>query len=128
MGNWRRGVQISFLSVCLLLMSSLTTTLAQTASGVQSLTRDGQRAIEAGDFARALTDFEQAYRSAPNNQEVVRGLLLSNLQSGQLAQAVRFGRCYRAAASRRGTSALARACLFQSAAKCSGSRSITAGG
>src|SRR5205807_961648 len=92
MGNWRRGVQISFLSVCLLLMWNLTTTLAQTASSVQSLTRDGQRAIEAGDFARALTDFEQAYRSAPNNPEVVRGLLLSYLQSGQVAQAVRFGR------------------------------------
>src|SRR5205814_1783710 len=60
-------------------------------STVPALIHDGRAAIDSGDFSRATADFEQAHRLAPENLEASRGLLLSYLQSGQLAQAVRFG-------------------------------------
>jgi tetratricopeptide (TPR) repeat protein len=56
-----------------------------------SLIRDGQAALEAGDFAHAASDFEQALRMAPGNLEANRGLLLSYLQEKRLDDAETLG-------------------------------------
>jgi tetratricopeptide (TPR) repeat protein len=56
------------------------------------LLRSGQAALDAGDFARAASDFEQAERLSPDNLDVNRGLLLAYLQIGRLAQAAEIGR------------------------------------
>jgi tetratricopeptide (TPR) repeat protein len=87
-----RVAWISLASIFLLRAGSLGIVSPQGAPQVQSLVRDGQRAIEAGNFARAVNDFEQAYQSAPDSLEVVRGLLLSCLQTGQLPRAIELGR------------------------------------
>src|SRR6266567_1303652 len=82
---------VSMLALALLLALSATELDAQSGPRVQALIRDGQAAIESGDFSRAAADFEQARQLAPENLQADRGLLLSYLQGGQLAQAVRFG-------------------------------------
>ena len=56
-----------------------------------SLIREGQEAIDAGDFVRAARAFERARQLAPNSQEVNRGLLLSYLQEGRLREAEEIG-------------------------------------
>jgi Flp pilus assembly protein TadD len=48
-------------------------------SRVTALLRDGQSALDAGDFSRAVQDFENARQLAPDNAEINRGLVLSYL-------------------------------------------------
>jgi tetratricopeptide (TPR) repeat protein len=57
----------------------------------QALIREGQKALDAGDFARAAGDFERARQFAPESLEVNRGLLLSYLQGGRIADAESVG-------------------------------------
>ena len=56
------------------------------------LIRKGQDALDAGDFAHAARDFEQARQLAPGNLEANRGLLLSDLQMGRLDDAENIGK------------------------------------
>jgi tetratricopeptide (TPR) repeat protein len=58
---------------------------------VTPLIRQGQSALDAGDFSRAATKFEQAWQVAPGNIEVNRGLLLSYLQEKHLEDAEKVG-------------------------------------
>jgi hypothetical protein len=61
-------------------------------SGSQSITelvRQAQSSLDAGDFSRAAWNFEQALRLSPESPEVNRGLVLSYLQGGRLADAQR---------------------------------------
>src|SRR5580765_7414551 len=81
----------------LLLLSVLSILCAIAASQssspqAQGLARDGQAALDAGEFVRAAKDFEQARSLAPDNLVVNRGLLLSYLQTGRLAEAAEVGR------------------------------------
>jgi len=59
---------------------------------VASLIREGNGALDAGDLLRASRAFEQARQASPENLEANRGLLLSDLQLGQLAEAEKIGR------------------------------------
>jgi tetratricopeptide (TPR) repeat protein len=59
---------------------------------VADLVRQGQNAIDAGDFNRATLAFEQARQVAPDRKDVNRGLLLSYLQEGRLAEAENIGK------------------------------------
>ena len=52
----------------------------------------GKAALEAGDFQRAIQQFEQAQAAAPDNIEVARGLLESYLQAGRPGLAIPVGR------------------------------------
>jgi tetratricopeptide (TPR) repeat protein len=68
---------------------------ATAQSGKESATvliRQGQAALDAGDFARAATNFEKARQLAPENLDVARGLLLSYLQEKRLDDAENLGR------------------------------------
>ncbi len=58
---------------------------------VQQLLRSGQTALDAGDYARAAHDFEQARQKAPENLAANRGLVLSFLQMGRLRDAIQLG-------------------------------------
>jgi tetratricopeptide (TPR) repeat protein len=58
---------------------------------LQMLIQDGRQALQADDFPRAAHDFGQAMQLAPDNLEVNRGLLLSDLQIGRLDEAARVG-------------------------------------
>ena len=51
----------------------------------------GQLALNAGDFAAATSEFEQAQQLAPDNLSANRGLMLSYVQSGRLPEAVDLG-------------------------------------
>ena len=55
------------------------------------LIREGQEAIDAGDFTRAAHAFERARQLAPDSKEVSGGLLLSYLQEGRLGEAEEIG-------------------------------------
>src|SRR5204863_7303896 len=59
--------------------------------GLDRLLRQGQAALDAGDFAAATSAFEQAQRAAPDNLAANRGLVLSYVQSGRLPDAVDLG-------------------------------------
>ncbi|PYV94433.1 MAG: hypothetical protein DMG89_25295, partial [Acidobacteria bacterium] len=74
-----------------LIVSLLGLAAGQSEPGVQTLIRSGQAALDSGNFARAVSDFQQAWQIAPENVEVNRGLLLSYLQAGDLNEAVQFG-------------------------------------
>jgi len=54
---------------------------------LESLIREGQGALDAGEFARAVSNFERATQMAPENLEANRGLLLSYLQAKRLRDA-----------------------------------------
>src|SRR6267143_1900028 len=58
---------------------------------LESLIREGQGALDAGEFARAASNFERATRMAPENLEANRGLLLSYLQAKRLRDAENAG-------------------------------------
>ena len=58
---------------------------------IDRLLKQGQTALDAGNFATATSAFEQAQQAAPNNLIATRGLLLSYLQSGRLPEAVDLG-------------------------------------
>ena len=58
---------------------------------LQALLQHGRQALQADDFSSAAHDFSQAIRLAPDNLEVNRGLLLSDLQIGHLDEARRVG-------------------------------------
>ena len=55
------------------------------------LLRQGQAALQAEEFNRAARVFEQAQQISPNRKDVNRGLLLSYLQLGRLADAEAIG-------------------------------------
>src|SRR5258708_5839970 len=59
---------------------------------LEPLVKQGQRALDAGDFQSAVSTFEQAAQLAPDNLAVNRGLVLSYLQSGLLADAMDRGK------------------------------------
>jgi len=58
---------------------------------VTLLIGQGQRALDAGDFAAAASAFEKARQMAPENLEVNRGLMLSYLQEKRLDDAEALG-------------------------------------
>lgn len=58
---------------------------------VSPLIRQGQDALDAGDFAAAARAFEQARQLASDSKEANRGLLLSYLQQGRLGEAEQIG-------------------------------------
>jgi tetratricopeptide (TPR) repeat protein len=58
---------------------------------VADLVRQGQAAIQAEQFDRAAQAFEQARQISPERKDVSRGLLLSYLQIGRLAEAEHVG-------------------------------------
>src|SRR5438876_6372554 len=62
------------------------------SSPAQVFLRKGQAALESGDFQDAVQSFEQARQLAPDNIQAARGLLLSYLQDGRVAQALALGR------------------------------------
>src|SRR5437763_13270790 len=59
-----------FVILLLLFLPQTLAAGAQAGSQVSALLRDGQKALDAGDFSRALQDFEQALQVAPQNPEV----------------------------------------------------------
>src|SRR5450432_663578 len=78
----------SALCACLLLV-----TLAAFAQSpkVTALIRQGQAALDDGDFQHAIADFQQARQLAPDSVEANRGLVLSLLQAGNLREAAQVG-------------------------------------
>jgi len=76
----------------LALLLALTTVALSQDPRLPQLLREGQDAIDAGDFARAARAFEQARQFAPDRKEASRGLLLSYLQEGRLAEAEEIGK------------------------------------
>ena len=58
---------------------------------LESLIREGQSELDAGEFARAASNFERATQMAPDNLEANRGLLLSYLQAKRLSDAENAG-------------------------------------
>src|SRR5207245_2672142 len=62
------------------------------SSSAQVFLRKGQAALESGDFQDAVQAFEQARQLAPDSIQAARGLLLSYLQDGRVAQALALGR------------------------------------
>src|ERR1700731_2594892 len=58
---------------------------------LESLIREGQSALDAGEFARAADNFARATQMAPDNLEANRGLLLSYLQAKRLSDAENVG-------------------------------------
>ena len=62
------------------------------AQSVQPLLREGQAALDRGDFEHAIQDFQRVRHSAPQNLQANRGLLLSYLQAGRLNDAEQLGR------------------------------------
>jgi tetratricopeptide (TPR) repeat protein len=58
---------------------------------VADLVRQGQAAIQAEQFDRAAQAFEQARQIGPERKDVSRGLVLSYLQAGRLAEAEHVG-------------------------------------
>jgi tetratricopeptide (TPR) repeat protein len=78
-------------ALILLLGLAVSASIAQAPNHVTSLVREGQSALDAGDFDRATRSFEQARQLSPENLAVNRGLLLSYLQSARLAEAKSLG-------------------------------------
>src|SRR5579864_263797 len=79
-----------FRSTSLLLLYLTLALFARSQSGDQRVTamiREGQSALDAGDFSRAVQEFENARQLAPENAEINRGLVLGYLQAGRLADA-----------------------------------------
>src|SRR5579863_1146366 len=76
----------------LLLALALRATAQSGSEPVIVLVRQGQAALDAGDYARAAANFEKARQLAPENLDVYRGLLLSYLQEKRLDDAENFGR------------------------------------
>jgi len=94
-GKWWAQFARQRLSWLLLLHSAVLLALSLAAaqsSNVQSLLRSGQAALDADQFDRATAEFEKARQLAPDNLEVNRGLVLSYLQTGRLAEAEAVGR------------------------------------
>src|SRR5258708_25203609 len=58
---------------------------------LESLIREGQSALDAGELVRAAADFERATQMAPDNLEANRGLLISYLQANRLRDAENLG-------------------------------------
>src|SRR5436190_22428814 len=87
-GDWVPGRLLVFILAVLFIPGAW----AQSPSlEIQKLVREGQAALDAGDFGRAVNNFERAEQLAPENLEVNRGLLLSYLQAGRLGEAARIG-------------------------------------
>src|SRR6266851_3728846 len=59
---------------------------------VEGLLKQGQAALDADDFASAVSAFEAAEQLAPENLTANRGLLVSYLQSGRLTDALDLGK------------------------------------
>src|SRR5713101_3396685 len=58
---------------------------------LELLLRKGQNALDAGDFAGAVSAFEEAQQLSPENLAVNRGLVLSYVQDSRLADATDVG-------------------------------------
>src|SRR5262249_11322758 len=78
--------------LALFLLAFASSSLAQSSSEIAALLRGGQAALDSGKFAEAVQQFSQAHELAPQSREAARGLTLSYLQAGQIADATRFGR------------------------------------
>jgi len=75
----------------LALVVALAPTVPSQTPQLSVLIRQGQDALDASDFARATHSFEQARQIAPDSLEANRGLVLSYLQEGRLADAEQIG-------------------------------------
>src|SRR5256886_5240735 len=64
----------------------------QASAQTADLLKEGQAALDRGDFEHAIQDFERVRQSAPQNLQANRGLLLSYLQAGRLNDAEQLGR------------------------------------
>jgi tetratricopeptide (TPR) repeat protein len=87
-----RGLPSFASSLFLIFIGAIVAAAQSPDARVQVLVRSGQAALDAGDFARAASDFEQARRLSPEDLEVNRGLLLGYLQAGRLVEAAEIGR------------------------------------
>src|ERR1700739_877224 len=58
----------------------------------QAALRQGQAALERGDFEAAITALEQARQLAPNRLEVARPLMQAYLQAREISKALQLGR------------------------------------
>jgi tetratricopeptide (TPR) repeat protein len=79
------------LAALLALLLSLGASAVSQNQQLTLLIREGQEALDARDFARAASDFEQARQLAPESKAVNRGLLLAYLQQGLLGEAREIG-------------------------------------
>ncbi|HZZ14729.1 MAG TPA: tetratricopeptide repeat protein [Candidatus Sulfotelmatobacter sp.] len=84
------GGQIPLMSLVLLYLTLCLSVAAQSGNQPSApLIREGQSALDAGDFSRAVQTFEKAEQLSPENPEVNRGLVLSYLHAGRLIDAQR---------------------------------------
>src|SRR6202795_278516 len=85
--------RVSARLLCLaILLEACLCACAQTAPAAQPLIAQGQRALQAGDFAQAARSFEEARELAPGDREVFRDLVMSYLQGRRFPQAVTAGK------------------------------------
>ena len=89
-GTFQRRRRVTFLFF-LLGLGLVQPTLAQGAGQVQQILRNAQSAMDQGDYARAVGEYEKAVQLAPDNLAANRGLVLSNLQAGRLREAAHAG-------------------------------------
>ena len=90
-GQGRKPFAWSVMVTCALFLLNCNTADGQSNSKVQDLIRSGQAALDNGDFARAVAEFDGARHLAPEDLEANRGLLLSYLHIGDSAKAVQLG-------------------------------------
>src|ERR1700686_4283897 len=82
--------RIPLMSLVLLYLTLCLGVAAQSRNQASApLIREGQSALDAGDFSRAVQTFEKAEQLSPEDLEVNRGLVLSYLHAGQLIDAQR---------------------------------------
>src|SRR5437867_12597011 len=66
--------------------------IGQASAPTTDLLKEGQAALDHGDYEQAIRDFQRVRQSAPQNLQANRGLLLSYLQAGRLHDAEQLGR------------------------------------
>ncbi len=66
--------------------------IGQASAPTTDLLKEGQAALDHGDYEQAIRDFQRVRQSAPQNLQANRGLLLSYLQAGRLNDAEQLGR------------------------------------
>jgi tetratricopeptide (TPR) repeat protein len=83
----RASLLVLVISLCV----AIETAVSQSEPSLQHLLRQGQAALDAGEYDVAVASFEAARKIAPDNLPANRGLVLSYVQSGRLPDAVDLG-------------------------------------
>jgi tetratricopeptide (TPR) repeat protein len=89
----RRRVFLRQFSFSLFLATALAFGAAAQSANQQvpALIHNGESALDRGNFAEAISDFQQAHEIAPESIAASRGLVLSYLQAGRLKEAQALG-------------------------------------